>query len=137
MAEEIAGLAPEPIDDTGIPRVAYSRPEFASVGLTGPEARERFSAVRVQEYNLGGNGNSQILGTAGFVKVVREANGPIVGVHLAGDRMGEQIGEASLMVNWEAVREDVARFLHAHPTQSEALGEAALALAGQALDGHA
>lgn len=117
--------------------MTYCRPEIASVGLTEPEARERLGGVATYEYSLGGNGKSQILGTAGFVKVVREQDGPIVGVHLVGDRMGEQIGEASLLVNWEALPEDVARFVHAHPTQNESLGEAALALAGQPLHAHA
>ncbi len=136
VAEQIAGLSPEPVEDTGIPRVTYCQPEVASVGLTEPQARERLGGVETYEYNLGGNGKSQILGTAGFVKVVREQDGPIVGVHLIGDRMGEQIGEAALMVNWEALPQDVARFIHAHPTQNEALGEAALALAGKPLHSH-
>lgn len=135
-AEEIAGLSPDPIEDSRIPRVTYCHPEIASVGLSEPEARERFGDVQVYEYNLAGNAKSQILGTAGFVKVVREAGGPIVGVHLVGDRMGEQIGEAALMVAWEALPEDVAGFVHAHPTQNESLGEAALALAGRPLHAH-
>ncbi len=137
VAEEIAGLSPEPIDDSSIPRVTYCHPEIASVGLTEPEARERFGDVQVYEYNLGGNGKSQILGTAGFVKVIREVEGPIIGVHLIGDRMGEQIGEATLMVVWEALPEDVAGFIHAHPTQNESLAEATLALAGKPLHAHA
>lgn len=136
VAEEIAGLSPDPIEDTGIPRVTYCDPEIASVGLTEPQAREAFGDVATYDYNLAGNGKSQILGTTGFVKVVREKDGPIVGVHMIGARMGEQVGEAALMVNWEALPEDVARFVHAHPTQNEALGEAALALAGKPLHAH-
>ncbi len=136
VAEQIAGLSPEPVEDTGVPRVTYCQPEVASVGLTEPQARASLGEVETYEYNLGGNGRSQILGTGGFVKVVREEGGPIVGVHLIGDRMGEQIGEAALMVNWEAFPQDVARFIHAHPTQNEALGEAALALAGKPLHAH-
>lgn len=137
VAEQIAGLNPPVGEDTGIPRVTYCEPEIASVGLTEPQAGERFGDVSTYEYNLAGNGRSQILGTAGFVKVVREADGPIVGVHLIGSRMGEQIGEAALWVNWEALPDDVARFVHAHPTQNESLGEAALALAGKPLHAHA
>lgn len=137
VAEEIAGLAPAPIIDSGIPRVTYCDPEIASVGLTEPQAREKYAEVEVQEYNLAGNGKSQILQTAGSVKLVREKDGPIVGVHMIGARFGEQVGEASLMVNWEAYPEDVAQFIHAHPTQNEALGEAALALAGKPLHSHA
>ena len=136
VAEEIAGLSPDPVEDVAIPRVTYCEPEIASVGLTEPEAREALGDVDVYEYDLAGNGKSQILGTAGFVKVVRQADGPIVGVHMLGSRMGEQVGEASLMVGWEAFPEDVARFVHAHPTQNEALGEAALALAGKPLHAH-
>jgi dihydrolipoamide dehydrogenase len=64
-------------------------------------------------------------------------DGPVVGVHMVGDRMGEQIGEAALLVNWEAFPQDAARFIHAHPTQNEALGEAALAMAGKPLHVHA
>ncbi len=137
VAEEIAGLKPMPVIDSGIPRVTYCEPEVASVGLTEPQAREKYGDVETYEYNLGGNGKSQILQTAGIVKLVREKDGPIVGVHMIGARFGEQIGEASLMVNWEAFPEDVAQFIHAHPTQNEALGEAALALAGKPLHSHA
>ncbi len=139
VAEEIAGLKPQPVIDAGIPRVTYCDPEVASVGLTEPQAREKYGddEVEIQEYNLGGNGKSQILGTAGSVKLVREKDGPIVGVHMIGARFGEQVGEATLMVNWEAYPEDVAQFIHAHPTQNEALGEAALALAGKPLHSHA
>jgi dihydrolipoamide dehydrogenase len=139
VAEEIAGLNPQPVIDSGIPRVTYCDPEIASVGLTEPQARDKYGddKVEIQDYNLGGNGKSQILGTAGSVKLVREKDGPIVGVHMIGARYGEQVGEASLMVNWEAYPEDVAQFIHAHPTQNEALGEAALALAGKPLHSHA
>ena len=137
VAEEIAGLNPQPVIDSGIPRVTYCEPELASVGLTEPQAKEKYGEVETYEYNLGGNGKSQILKTAGTVKLVREKDGPIVGVHMVGSRFGEQVGEASLIVNWEAFPEDVAQFIHAHPTQNEALGEAALALAGKPLHSHA
>ncbi len=139
VAEEIAGLNPQPVVDSGIPRVTYCEPELASVGITEPQAKEKFGDdnVEIVEYNLGGNGKSQILATAGSVKLVREKDGPIVGVHMIGTRLGEQVGEASLIVNWEAYPEDVAQFVHAHPTQNEALGEAALALAGKPLHSHA
>ncbi len=139
VAEEIAGLNPQPVIDAGIPRVTYCDPELASVGITEPQAKEKFgdAGVEVVEYNLGGNGKSQILQTAGSIKLVREKDGPIVGVHMIGTRLGEQVGEASLIVNWEAYPEDVAQFIHAHPTQNESLGEAALALAGKPLHSHA
>ena len=136
VAEDIAGLDPAVIDETGIPKVTYSDPEVASVGLTEAKAREKFGDVEVVEYNLGGNGRSQIIGTTGFVKLVRQKDGPVVGVHMVGARIGEQVGEAQLIVNWEAFPEDVAALVHAHPTQNEALGEAHLALAGKPLHSH-
>jgi len=138
LAEHIAGLKPVPLVEANIPRVTYCDPEVASVGLTEAQARTIHGddAVESLEYNLGGNGKSQILGTAGFVKLVRVKNGPVVGVHMLGARMGEQIGEAQLIVSWEAFPEDVAALVHAHPTQNEALGEAHLALAGKPLHAH-
>jgi dihydrolipoamide dehydrogenase len=139
VAEEIAGLNPAPIIESGIPRVTYCDPEVASVGITEAQARERFGDDEVQtyEYNLGGNGKSQILATAGFVKVVRQKSGPVVGIHMVGARVGDLIGEGQLIVNWEAFPEDVAQLVHAHPTQNEAIGEAHLALAGKPLHAHA
>lgn len=137
VAEQIAGLSPRPIDESGIPRVTYSEPEIASIGYTENAAREKFGDIDIYEYNLGGNGKSQILGTAGFIKLVRRQNGPVVGVHMIGSRVGELIGEAQVIYNWEASAEDVAPLVHAHPTQNEALGEAFLALAGKPLHSHA
>jgi dihydrolipoamide dehydrogenase len=137
VAEEIAGLSPAPVVDQGIPRVTYCEPEIVSVGLTETEARDAYGEVETYEYNLGGNGKSQILQTQGFVKLVREKDGPVVGVHMIGSRMSEQAGEAQLLVNWDAFPADVANLVHAHPTQNEALGEAHLALAGKPLHAHA
>ena len=139
VAEEIAGLNPAVIDEAGIPRVTYSDPEVASVGLTEAKAKEQYGADKVStyNYNLGGNGKSQILKTQGFVKLVRVEDGPVVGVHMVGARMGELVGEAQLIYNWEAFPAEVAQLVHAHPTQNEALGEAFLALAGKPLHAHA
>lgn len=138
VAEEIAGLNPVVIADINIPKVTYCEPEVASVGMNEEEARAAFGdEVNVYEYNLGGNGKSQILGTAGFIKLVAQKDGPVVGIHMVGSRVGEQIGEAQLIVNWEAYPEDVATLIHAHPTQNEAMGEAHLALAGKPLHAHA
>jgi len=136
LAEEIAGLDPAPVDEDGIPRVTYCDPEVASVGLTEAAARQRHGEVDTLVYDLGGNGKSQILKTAGGVKLVRARGGPVVGVHMVGARVGELVGEAQLTVNWEAHPEDVAALVHAHPTQTEALGEAHLALAGKPLHTH-
>ena len=139
IAEQIAGLNPAIIDEIGIPKVTYCEPEVASVGLSEAKAKEVYGAdnVSTYEYNLGGNGKSQILGTAGFIKLVRKNNGPVIGVHMIGSRVGEQIGEGQLIVNWEAYPEDVAALIHAHPTMNEAIGEAHLALAGKPLHAHA
>jgi len=138
LAEELAGLNPGVIDESGIPRVTYSDPEIASMGLTEARAKEQYGAdkVRTYSYNLGGNGKSQILKTAGFVKLVSLADGPVVGIHMVGARVGELVGEAQLIYNWEAYPSEVARLVHAHPTQTEALGEAHLALAGKPLHAH-
>lgn len=138
VAEEIAGLKPATIVESGIPRVTYSEPEVASVGVTEAKAKELHGAdnVEVLEYNLGGNGKSQILATQGFVKLVRQKDGPVLGVHMIGARVGELIAEGQLIVNWEAYPEDVAGLVHAHPTQNEAIGEAFLALAGKPLHAH-
>jgi dihydrolipoamide dehydrogenase len=135
VAEEIAGLNPIVIDDLNIPKVTYSDPEVASIGLSEAKAVEKYGTDKVSayDYNLAGNGKSHIIGTSGSIKVVRVIDGPVVGVHMIGARVGELIGEAQLAVNWEAYPEDIAPLIHAHPTQNEALGEAFLALAGKPL----
>jgi dihydrolipoamide dehydrogenase len=135
VAERIAGLSPVNIPDSQIPKVTYSSPEVASVGVTEEAAVSEHGAEAVvsYEYNLAGNGKSEIIGTSGLVKVVRLKDGPVIGVHLLGDRVGELITEGQLAVAWEAHPEDIAPLIHAHPTQSEALGEAFLALAGKPL----
>lgn len=135
VAERIAGLSPAPIPESQIPKITYSNPEVASVGVTeeAAAAEHGTDAIVSYEYNLAGNGKSEIIGTTGLVKVVRLKDGPVLGVHLLGDRVGELITEGQLAVAWEAHPEDVAPLIHAHPTQSEALGEAFLALAGKPL----
>ncbi len=137
VAEEIAGRNPAVIDENGIPRITYSSPEVASVGLTEAKAREQYGdKVKALTYDLAGNGKSQILKTAGFVKLVSVADGPVVGLHLVGDRVSELVAEAQLIFNWEAFPADVAQLIHPHPTQTEAIGEAHLALAGKPLHVH-
>lgn len=135
VAEEIAGLNPITVPDVNIPKVTYCDPEVASVGLTEAKAVEQYGADKVTsyDYSLAGNGKSEIIGTSGTVKVVRVNDGPVVGVHMIGARVGELIGEAQLAVNWEAYPEDIAPLIHAHPTQNESLGEAFLYLAGKPL----
>jgi dihydrolipoamide dehydrogenase len=140
VAEEIAGLNPPVIDEAGIPRVTYCEPEVASVGLTEAQAKERYGEIQTLTYDLAGNGKSQILQTQGAIKLVKSGAegtpGPVVGIHMVGARVGELIGEAQLVYNWDAQAEDVAALVHAHPTQNEAFGEAHLALAGKPLHSH-
>ncbi len=140
LAEDLAGLNPPVIDETGIPRVTYCEPEVASVGLTEAQAKDKFGEIQTLIYDLAGNGKSQILQTQGAIKLIKSGaegtQGPIVGIHMVGARVGELIGEAQLVYNWDAQAEDVAALVHAHPTQSEAFGEAHLALAGKPLHSH-
>ena len=138
VAERLAGQKTVPIDYDGVPRVTYCHPEVASVGITEAKAKELYGSDKVVtlKYNLGGNGKSKILKTAGEIKLVQVRDGAVVGVHMVGDRMGEQVGEAQLIYNWEALPAEVAQLVHAHPTQNEALGEAHLALAGKPLHSH-
>jgi dihydrolipoamide dehydrogenase len=136
VAERLAGLAVTPIDYDGVPRVTYSSPEVASVGITSKIAQERGYDVVEATYDLAGNGKARILGTAGAVKVIASKDGPVLGVHMVGERVGELIAEAQLITNWEALPSEVAQLIHPHPTMSEAVGEAHLALAGKPLHSH-
>lgn len=137
VAEQLAGMNPQKIVESGIPRVTFCEPQIASVGLTQKQAEEKYGKDKVvaKTFNLAGNGKSRILNTGGIVKLVAIKDAEIVGFHTLGKRMGEQVGEGQLMVNWEAYPDDVAQLIHAHPTQNEAIGEAAMALAGRALHG--
>lgn len=138
VAEHSAGLPVVPIDYAGVPRITYSDPEVASVGLTEAAAAERLGADKITTltYDLAGNGRSQILKTQGAVKLVAERNGPVLGIHMVGARVGELIAEAQLIYNWEALPGEVAQLVHPHPSQSEAIGEAHMALAGKPLHVH-
>jgi len=136
VAEEIAGLNPRAINYDGVPRVTYSEPEVASVGITTAAAKAAGHDVVELNYDLAGNGKANILKTAGSVKLVAKKNGPILGIHMVGSRVGELLAEAQLIFNWEADAADVAQHIHAHPTLSEAMGEAHLALAGKPLHAH-
>jgi dihydrolipoamide dehydrogenase len=136
VAERLAGLPVTPVDYDGVPRVTYSHPEVASVGITSKQAVERGYEIIEATYDLAGNGKAKILGTAGAVKVIAQKDGPVLGVHMVGDRVGELIAEAQLITNWEALPAEVAQLIHPHPTMSEAVGEAHLALAGKPLHSH-
>jgi dihydrolipoamide dehydrogenase len=136
VAERVAGLNPPAIDYDGVPRITYSEPEVASVGITTAQAKERGYDVVEFTYDLAGNGRAQILQTAGACKVVAAKDGPVLGVHMVGSRVGDLIAEAQLITNWEALPVEVAQLIHPHPTLSEAVGEAHLALAGKPLHVH-
>jgi dihydrolipoamide dehydrogenase len=136
VAERLAGLPVTPVDYDGVPRVTYSHPEVASVGITSKIANERGYDIVEATYDLAGNGKARILGTAGAVKVIAAKDGPVLGVHMVGERVGELIAEAQLITNWEALPAEVAQLIHPHPTMSEAVGEAHLALAGKPLHSH-
>lgn len=137
-AEHLAGLDPDLIRYEGVPRITYSSPEVASVGLTEAQAKEVHGAEAINSvtYDLSGNGRSAILRTQGAVKLVALQDSTVVGVHMVGDRVSELSVESQLIVNWEAMADDIAALIHPHPTQSEALGEAHLLLAGKPLHVH-
>jgi dihydrolipoamide dehydrogenase len=134
VAERMAGIQVPEIDYTGIPRVTYCTPEVASVGLTEAQAVERGHEVDVEKLNFQAIGKANIVGEGGIVKLVADkGGGPVLGVHLVGPHVTDLIAEAMLITNWEAVPAEVAALIHPHPTLSEAIGEAHLALAGKPL----
>jgi dihydrolipoamide dehydrogenase len=133
VAERIAGLDVPEIDYAGIPRVTFSSPEISSVGLTEAQARDRGHEVVLQKFNFQVLAKANIVGEGGIVKLVAEKDGPVLGVHMIGPHVTELVAEATLMYNWEAWPADVARLIHPHPTLSEGIGEAFLALAGKPL----
>ena len=138
VAEEIAGLNPPMIDEAGIPRVTYCEPEVASVGLTEAQAKEQYGEVADADLRPGRQRQVADPEDPGRVKLVAASRDAArwSGMHMVGARVGELIGEAQLVYNWEAYAEDVAALIHAHPTQNEAFGEANLALAGKPLHAH-
>ncbi|MEV4257577.1 dihydrolipoyl dehydrogenase [Spirillospora sp. NPDC049652] len=136
VAERLGGLDPSPIDYDGVPRITYSDPEVASVGITSKVAAERGYEIDEAVYDLAGNPKSKILGTQGEVRVIAERGGRVLGLSMVGARVGELITEGQLIYNWEALPSEVAQLIHPHPTQSEAVGEAHLMLAGKPLHVH-
>ncbi len=134
VAERIAGEDVPPLDYVNMPRVTYCSPEIASVGLTEAQARERGLDVVTEKLDLRGIGKANIVGEGGFVKIVAEADdGPVRGVHMIGPHVTDLIAEGMLITSWEASVSDVASMHHPHPSLSEGLGEAFLALAGKPL----
>jgi dihydrolipoamide dehydrogenase len=142
VADQLGGLDVIPVDYLGVPRVTYSHPEVASVGYREDQAREAGLEVVVERYPFQALGRAAMAKQSGMVKIVAERDpsqpggaGRVLGVHIVGPRATDLIAEAQLITNWEALPMDVAQLIHAHPSFSEAVGEAHLALAGRALHG--
>jgi dihydrolipoamide dehydrogenase len=133
VAETLAGLPSAPVDYAAVPRVAYSSPQTAAVGLSEAEARARGYEVETNTMPLTAVAKGMVHGQGGMVKVVTESAGRVLGVHLVGPHVSEMIAQSQLIVGWEAEPSDVARHIHPHPTLSEAVGEAFLTLAGRGL----
>ena len=134
VAERIAGESVPDIDYVNIPRVTYCTPEIASVGLTAAQAKDAGRKLATEHLDFRAIGKANMLGEGGFVKVVAEqGGGPVIGVHMIGPHVTDLIAEAMLITNWEAVPAEVAALIHPHPSLSEAIGEAHLALAGKPL----
>jgi dihydrolipoamide dehydrogenase len=142
VADQLGGLDVVPIDYKGVPRVTYSHPEVASVGYTEAQAKEAGFEVVLERFPFQALGRAAMMKASGMVKLIAEKDeeaeggaGRILGVHIVGPKATDLIAEGQLIYNWEALPTDVASFIHAHPSLSEAIGEAHLALAGRALHG--
>ncbi len=128
-----------PVDYDRVPWAIYSNPEVAFVGLTEAAAKEKGYDVVVKKDPFGGNSRAQIIGdTEGVVKIIAEkradgSGGQILGVHMAGPWVTEQLGAGYYAVNWEATAEEAAALIQPHPSLSEAFGETLLALSGRGL----
>jgi dihydrolipoamide dehydrogenase len=134
IIKTILGEPVAPVDYAKVPWVVYSHPEVAWCGLTEEQAREQGHDVVVTTHRFAGDARAMILGdTEGLVKLVADADGQLLGVHLAGPWATELLGEGYLSVNWEANAADIATLVHPHPTLSEVFGEAALALTGRSI----
>lgn len=140
FAEAIAAVThiatgePAPVDYRAIPRVTYTHPEVAEVGLTEAQAREEGGEIVVTKHLFNGVGRAIIIGeNQGFAKIIARQDGPIVGAVVIGPQAGEMIHELMFAVGWEALPGEAAAFIHAHPTLSEAIGETLLSAAGRGL----
>ncbi|HEY5104563.1 MAG TPA: dihydrolipoyl dehydrogenase [Acidimicrobiales bacterium] len=137
--KSILGEPVVPVDYDRVPWAIYSNPEVAFCGLTEASAKEKGYDVVVKKDPFGGNSRAQIIGdTEGVVKVIAEKRadgtaGQILGVHMAGPWVTEQLGAGYFAVNWEATAEEAAALIQPHPSLSETFGETLLALAGRGL----
>ncbi|WUS99936.1 dihydrolipoyl dehydrogenase [Streptomyces sp. NBC_00708] len=133
VAETLAGRRSAPVDYDAVPRVTYSAPQTAAVGLSEAAARDAGHDVVVNTMPLTAVAKGMVHGQGGMVKVVAERDGRVLGVHLVGPHVSEMIAESQLIVGWDAEPFDVAQHIHPHPTLSEAVGESFLTLAGRGL----
>lgn len=135
VMRHIAGQSTVPLNYDQVPNCTFCSPEVASVGLTEHEARNRGYEVKTSHFPFAAIGKASILGeTDGFVKLVCDGKyGQILGVHMIGPHATELIGEGTALLGLEATAEDVAHIIHAHPTVSEAIMEAAEAIYGAAI----
>ena len=137
--KDMLGESPLPVDYAAVPWCIYCHPEVAFVGLSEEAARQAGHDVVVKKDPYGGNGRALILGEPeGLVKVIAEKGpdgraGRILGVHMVGPWVTEQLGQAYLSVNWEATPDEVAQFVQPHPSLSETFGETVLAMTGRGL----
>lgn len=141
VVKDILGESPVPVDYGRVPWCIYCHPEVSFCGLSEEAAREAGYDVATKKMPVGHNGRAMIIGEGeGMVKVVA-AKGPdgragqVLGVHMVGPWVTEQLGQAYLSVNWEATVDEVAQFVQPHPTLSEVFGETMLALTGRGLHG--
>jgi len=134
-AERIAGHATRPLNYDHVPGCTYCDPEIGSVGLTEREALERGYDVRIGTFPFGVLGRAKMANeTEGFVKIVAEKkNDELLGIHMIGPRSTELVAEATVALRLESTVEELIRTVHAHPTMSEAVGEAAHAVHGSAI----
>lgn len=135
--EHIAGEQPFPLDDHTIPACIYSHPEVASIGMTEAEAKDQGFDVKVGKFPFQANGKALVYGdTAGFVKLIsNQANDDLLGVHMVGPHVTDMISEAGLAKLLDATPWEISESVHPHPTLSEAIGEAALAIKGLQIHG--
>lgn len=137
----ILGEDPKPVDYQNVPWCIYCHPEVAFAGHTEESAKEAGFDVVTSTHKFAGNGRAMIVGeTEGLVKVIAEKNadgsaGRMLGVHMVGPWVTEQLGQGYLAINWEATVDDVAHFIQPHPTMSELFGETVMALTGRGLHG--
>jgi len=139
VIKQILGEPAAPIDYTTVPWCIYSHPEVAFAGMTEAQATDAGYDIVVDKHRFAGNGRAMIVGeTEGLVKIIAEKNaaghgGRILGVHMVGPWVTEQLGQGYLAVNWEATVDEIAAFIQPHPTISETFGETIMALTGRSL----